>query len=165
MATITRVKKSRKAYKCSRCGKEIPKGSSYLRGDINFSPSIIRCTDCGLESWEVTTSDYQLQVGEIVNRWQQNNSTEMVDLEETVDNIRSELEEIKDELESRLENMPDGLRDGDTGQTLQERIDGLESAISDLENIDCDVGEDDDEQEKAEEIVGYIEEALGNIVL
>lgn len=55
--------------------------------------------------------------------------------------------------------------DADTGSILQERIDSLDSALSDLEDIDCDVDEGDDEQEKAEEIVGLIEEALSNIVL
>lgn len=165
MASITHVKKSRKAYRCSKCGKEIPRGSPYVRGDLNFSPSIIRCEACGLESWEVTTSDYQLRVGEVVYRWQSNNSTETGDLEDTLDNIKSELDDIKCELEDRLDNMPEGLKDSDTGSILQERIDGLDSAISDLENIDCDIDEEDDEQEKAEEIVGLIEEALSNIVL
>lgn len=49
MSKIQHVKKSRKEYRCSKCGCTIPVGSSYLRGDLNFSRPIIRCVDCGLK--------------------------------------------------------------------------------------------------------------------
>lgn len=167
MGQITRVKKSRKAYRCSRCGKDIPVGSEYLRGDLNFSKPIIRCTKCGLQSWEVTTSDFQLRAGEVVYRWEENYSTDAVDLAETVECLKSDLEEIRDDLQDRLDNMPESFRDSDSGNTLQERIDGLDGAINDLESIDAefdgDDGDEDHKEEFEDRVKSEIESALGNI--
>lgn len=160
MGKITKVLKSRNEYTCGRCLQKIEKGSPYLRGDLNFSRPVIRCCKCGLQPWEVTTSDYQLSVGEIVYHWQDNYDVS----EEGRDEIISELESIKDDLEGRLENMPEGLQEGDAGQLLQERIDCLESAISDLESIDFEL--DDDEEMDEDKEIEYrvqIESALENI--
>lgn len=134
MGKVTIVAKSRKEFKCNKCRKDIPVGSKYYRGELNFARPIIRCADCGLESWEVTTSDFQLSVGRIANKWREDFDASA----DGVNDIISSLEEIRDDLECRLDNMPEGLRDADTGCLLQERIDMLESVISDLEDIDED---------------------------
>ena len=147
MGKVSVIKKSRKEYRCSRCGKVIPVGSTYYKGEINFGPTIVRCSDCKLESWEVTTSDYQLAVGEIVYRWEKNYGYS----EDAIDNIVSDLQEIADDLQGRLDNMPEGLQEGDVGQLLQERIDALESAISELESIDVDSVKEDIATEFSEE--------------
>ena len=153
---ITKVKKSRKEYKCSRCHEVIPSGSPYFRGDLNFSKPIIRCTECGLESWEVTTSEYQLAVGEIVVRWKDSYSPD----EQGRDDIVSELESIRDDTQDKYDNMPEGLQQGDTGCLLQDRIDCLDSAIDELNNIDFELNEDNDEENDFEKL---IEEALSCI--
>lgn len=143
MGKITKVQKSRKEYTCGRCRQKIEVGQPYLRGDLNFSCPVIRCCKCGLEHWEVTTSDYQLSVGELMYHWQKNYSAN----EEGRDSIVSELEYIRDEQQERLDNMPEGLQQGDTGMLLQDRIDCLESAISELEDIDFDDPEQDEDME------------------
>lgn len=153
MGKITKVKKSRKEYTCSRCGKKIEIGSPYLRGDLNFSRPIIRCCKCGLEHWEVTTSDYQLNVGEIIHRWNEHYEPN----EDGVQSIIEELETIRDDLQDRLDNMPEGLQQGDSGALLQDRIDSLDSAIVDLESI-----ETDDEDESAEDMEDRISEEIDN---
>lgn len=167
---ITHVKKSRKEYCCGRCGEKIPAGSEYLRGDLNFSRPIIRCIGCGLESWEVTTSDYQLRVGALVYRWQKDYSTEPHDLADTLEEIKSELEDIKSEMEDKLDSMPDGLRDGDTGCLLQDRIDEVESALDDLENVEAESEDleqgaltDEEAEGWAEDVMEAIDNALSNI--
>lgn len=134
MGKIKMIQKSRKDYKCSKCGKIIPKGSSYWKGELNFHPSIYRCLKCGLKNYEVTTSSYVSQVGEIVEDWSESYSAEEGCWEE----ISSALGEIRDELECNLENMPEQLQESETGQLLQERIESLESVMSDLENADID---------------------------
>lgn len=139
MGKVQVIKKSRKEYKCSKCGKVIPAGSRYYKGEINFGPTIIRCTECGLEHWEVTTSDYQLRAGEIVYRWKENYEAS----QDGIDSITNDLQELCDELQDRLDNMPEGLQDGDVGQLLQERIDTLEDAISEMESIDIDSIQED----------------------
>ena len=134
MGKVNKVKKSRKEFKCSKCGEIIPAGSTYYRGELNFAPAIVRCEKCGLASWEVTTSDYLLSVGSIVNNWSEDYSLDA----EGIESMSSDLEEIRSDLEDRLDNMPEGLRYSDTGELLQSRIDGLEGAISGLGDIDVD---------------------------
>lgn len=58
--------------------------------------------------------------------------------EDGLTELISNLEEIRDDLQSRLDNMPESLQYGPTGELLQERIDGLDSAIGDLESIDVE---------------------------
>lgn len=153
MGKVVKVERCRKDWTCSRCRVLIPKGSPLLRGELNFAPPIIRCCKCGLQPWEVTTSEYQLSVGEIVYRWSENYEPN----EEGRDNIVGELEDIKSELEDRLYNMPEGLQEGDTGLLIQERIDYLESAISDLECIDFEELEEEDAQGEIENALSCIE--------
>lgn len=134
MGKVNVIQKSRKECRCSKCGKTIPVGSKYYRGSINFHPDIVRCSDCGLESWEVTTSDYQLQAGEIVYRWNENYGV----TEDAIESIRGDLESLAEELQERLDNMPESLQDSDTGVILQERIEQLEDAQNELDNVDVD---------------------------
>lgn len=134
MGKIIKVEKSRKMFKCSKCGQDIPKGSSYYRGQLNFAHDIIRCSKCKLKPWEVTTSDYVLAVGPIVNEWRENYGVD----EQTPEQIAAELESIRDDVQERLDNMPEGLQEGDIGQKLQERIDNLETAIDELYSIDIE---------------------------
>ena len=162
MGKIYKVEKSRKEYTCGRCRTKIEKGQPYLRGELNFSRPIIRCCKCGLQPWEVTTSDYQLSVGEIVYRWQDNYEVS----EEGRDDLVGELESIRDDLQGRLDNMPEGLQEGDTGMMLQDRIDCLESAISELEEIDFedDFGDEDiDDDDRIDQYREAIESALNCI--
>jgi hypothetical protein len=52
------------------------------------------------------------------------------------DEVVSQLQDLRDETQSSLDNMPDQLQYSPTGEMLQERIDALESAETDIENID-----------------------------
>lgn len=134
MGKVQFVKSARKAWKCDRCGAAIEKGMSYYRGEVNFGPTFVRCTQCKLESWEVTSSDYQREVGEIVYRWKQNYGV----TEDTIDAIVSDLETIRDDCQDKLDNMPEGLQEGEVGQLLSDRIDQLDAAINDLGDVDLD---------------------------
>ena len=134
MGKVQIIKKSRKENRCRKCGNVIPVGSMYYKGEINFGPTIVRCSECKLESWEVTTSDYTLSVGPIIYHYADNYDMSQDGLDELVSN----LEEIRDDLQDRLDNMPESLQYGPTGELLQERIDGLDSAISDLESVDVE---------------------------
>lgn len=133
MAKVQVIKKSRKEYKCSKCGEVIPIGSRYYKGEINFGPTIIRCSDCGLKSYEVTTSDWVMNVGQLLDTW----SSEYTICEDGVNDIISAIEEIRDEQQDRLDQMPEQLQESSAaGELLSERIDACENAISDLESID-----------------------------
>ena len=162
MGKVVKVKSSRKEWKCSRCRGVISVGSPYFKGELNFHKPIIRCCKCGLEWWEVTTSDYQLSVGEVLYRWHENYEAN----EDGRDSIVSDLEAVRDELQDHLDNMPESLQYSETGQILQDRIDALESAISDLESIDFDDTEEDEGEDSREDrYQEEIDTALGNIEL
>ena len=135
MGKVTIIKKSRKEHKCSKCGKIINIGDQYYKGVINFRPDIVRCNDCKLKSYEVTTSDYILNVGRIVEDWEEDYS---IQDDTVVDDIINDLNNILDELNSSLDNIPENLAYSPTADLLNERIESIENAISDLESIDID---------------------------
>jgi hypothetical protein len=58
------------------------------------------------------------------------------DLEMFKDEIRNQLEELRDQTQESLDNMPESLQYSQTGELLQERIDALESAMDDIDNMD-----------------------------
>ena len=132
MGKITRISKSRKEFTCSKCHSTIPVGSSYIRGTLNFHPDIIRCCDCGLKNYEVTTSDYVKRVGRIVEDWNEDF------MSSEYDSIADELQDISDDLTENYTNMPENLHESETGQLLQERIDMLDEVIQNLRDIDED---------------------------
>lgn len=65
------------------------------------------------------------------------------------DEIVSDLESLRDETQEKFDNMPEGLQQGETGQTLEERVSALEDVISELEGVDCDVDLGDDIEDGA----------------
>ena len=146
MAKIEKPK-ARKEYKCSKCGETIKVGDTYLKG-IPFRRSpVIRCLKCGLRGWELSSSDYVQGVGRVCDCWEDDYGCD----EDTAQSIAYELSNIKDDCECSLENMPEGLREGDTGQLLQERIDALDDVISELENISYDSIKEEAEAEAENE--------------
>lgn len=151
MAKIYRIKKSNKgkAVFCSKCRKGIAPGTEYLKATPYHRKPIIRCLICGLRSWETSSSEYVLEIGSLVEDWEQNIGVS----ETTIDDIKDVLETQKDQAEDSLSNMPDQLQESsEAGMMLQERIEQLESAISDLEDIDYDTCITDAEEDAAEEI-------------
>lgn len=162
MGKVQFIRASRKAWVCQKCNAAINKGDSYYRGEVNFGPTFIRCNKCKLQPWEVTSSDYQREAGRIINTWDQEYSLDESGIEELV----SALSSIGDDLEERLDNMPENLQESPNAELLRERMDAVESAISDLECIDFEdlmneaveevwEGPDDDEGEDDEDPTYY----------
>ena len=146
MAKIERPK-ARKEYKCSKCGETIKVGDTYLKGTPFRRSPVIRCTKCGLRSWELSSSDYVQGVGRVCDCWEEDYGWD----EDTAQSIADELSNILDETQDSLDNMPEGLQEGDTGQLLQERIDALDDVISELESIDYDSIKEEAEAEAENE--------------
>lgn len=151
MARIERINKARKEQKCSKCGEVIAVGMPYLKATPYRQRPIIRCTKCGLKSYETSGSEYVKECGAIVEDWREN-----YDLNEsTADEIASALEELRDQQQDSLDNMPENLQQGDTGQMLQERIDSLECTIDELNNISWEDCESEAEGEVESEMGEY----------
>lgn len=121
--------KARKEYICSKCGNTISKGEIYSLLKMVYQEPKRACSKCGFTRSETTTSDYYGTIWDMEDNLQINS-------QEDVDDLVDELENLKEELEERLQNMPEQLKDTPNGELLQERIDDIECAISELENIE-----------------------------
>lgn len=129
MGKIKYIKSCRKEQKCGKCGTVISVGSPYLKGELFRANPIIRCTKCGLKSYEVTTSDYVRNVGCLVEDWRENFSI----CGSTVEEVTGTLQDILDTCRDNFDNIPEQLQEGNV---LEERIEELESVIDELESGD-----------------------------
>ncbi len=80
-----------------------------------------------------------------------------------VEDIVSQIEELRDECQNSLDNMPEHLQESsDAGNTLQERIDGLEDWINEIQAIDLDCTHNDEDEinsfETLDDIKKYLDE-------
>ena len=132
MARVNRVEKSRKEQKCSKCGIIIPVGGAYVWAKPRYGSKIVRCTTCGIKSWETSGSDYVRTIGSLQDEWRDSYGVG----EGVAEEIAESLEELRDNCQDSLDNMPEALQYGPTGEMLQERIDNLDSVIDELGNLD-----------------------------
>lgn len=134
MARATFVKAAQRNYTEDETGIEggIKKGQSYYwwkfrRGGKRFSLTQPKPQQLTQSAFYSTLYD----IGDMIGELEGDDS-----LQSTIPDVISALEELRDETQGSLDNMPDSLQQGPTGELLQERIDGLESAISTLKDID-----------------------------
>ena len=78
-----------------------------------------------------------------------------------VDEAKTVFEQIAEEEREKFDNMPEGLQQGDRAQAMEEAADALESAASDLDNVDLSE-HIKPEEGWHEDVAGFIEEAIDN---
>lgn len=156
MTRLHFVKKSRKEQKDTTTGQMIPVGSSYYWWQFAFGRKNISLTQpkpqqLTQSAYDSTIMDIQDALGELTTD----------DLESQVGDITSQIEELKSDCEDKLSNMPENLQESSSsGQLLQERIDALESWLSDIQGVDLSVDEDEIREEVTEEFKNELEEEL-----
>lgn len=129
----------------------IAAGESYWWWQFKNSPKSFSKTRP--KNSQLTRSGYLSQLYDIQDRISELSCDDPMDLENLVDEIKSDLESLKEECESSLENMPEGLRESSSsGQTLQERIDSLDNAISEFDGLDLDYNEPEEDELRSEAI-------------
>ncbi len=157
MAKVNKVQKARKDYP----EQGIKKGDTYYWWQFRFGG--LHRSKTPPKRSQLTQSSFMSQLyeleDELSNRF--NGLETSDDIQGEIDNLVSDLDNLIDETQGSLDNMPQQLQDGDTGQMLQERIDGLESWKSDLESIDTDIDEELSAEEKVERAQEIIEEISG----
>lgn len=160
MARVNEVKKSRKEQKCSGCGKIIPVGSPYKWIAFNYGPTVVRCCTCGFKPYETTSNEYLREVGRIKYEYEESINTcdNIEDLENVVEDLKGELETVRDELEEKRDNLPEQFQYSGPGEVIEERIDNLDSVLSDLENVDFDFDPTSYEDWLADSYDGWQEE-------
>jgi len=118
--------------KCDICGEPLIVGEKYksVWNYYNSWDMHLGCYNkCPRSRWE--SSEYRGQVYDIQDSFDR----------EDVDGLLSQLEDLKSEQEDKLENIPEQLRDGNAGSTIQERIDAIDDAISNIESLRDDMDE------------------------
>jgi len=125
----------------------IKKGESYWKWEFMTGPAHISKTRP--RPSQLTQSSFLSTLYGIQESIQDFSCETAEDFEEAVENFKSELEGLRDETQEKLDNMPEQLQYAPTGELLQERIDDLESTISEFESIDVDFEFDEDEFEDA----------------
>jgi hypothetical protein len=154
MANAVYVKKARKDYPEA----EIKKGEGYWKWSFRFG---------GVHKSKTKPSRSQLTQSSFLSTLYDIEDTiddrfaglgEQEEIESALDDLIGDIESLRDEAEGSLDNMPEQLHDGDTGQMLQDRIEGLESWISDLSSVDAIVDDELTKEEKADRIQEIIDE-------
>lgn len=166
MPRVKHIKKARKDY--PNFG--IQKGDSYYMWSFNFGPT--HKSKTYPKRSQLTQSDFLSQLYDLedgidarFSDFLGDTKTPVSDLassiQEEIGSLVSDIQGLLDETQEKFDNMPEQLQESsDSGQTLQERIDGLESWIFDLEAIALDSDEDPSDDDKEGRIEKIIEEII-----
>ena len=155
MPRVNFVKKARKDNPVCK------KGESYYWWKFRFGSKNYSLTHP--KQSQLTQSEFLSQVYDIDDRL--GSIDETSNFESDIQDIISELEILREECEEKRENMPEQLQDVGSGEILQNRVDGIEDMISDLESIDIDIDsdlKDEEENERREEIAEEIKNVCYN---
>lgn len=157
--------KARKEYKCSKCGKVINPGDHYYKIEEMYRATRYRCEHCKPERSELTGSEYYSWLWDL-----QDHLEERYDLrsEECKDELYSELENVRDELQDKWDNIPESLQYSPNAEMIQERIDSLDDAMNELDNLeypekDEDAEDDSEYEDKLDEWEQDLTNAIQNI--
>jgi hypothetical protein len=124
----------------------IAKGESYWWWQFQNSPK--RYSKEKPRQSELTQSAYLSSLYQIMEEIEDFSPNSAEEVQSFRDEIVSNIEELRDTTQDSLDNMPESLQYSPTGELLQERIDSLESAISEFESLDLDFEEKEDSEIK-----------------
>ena len=152
MPRVHTIKSARKNYPAEG----IEKGDTYYKWSIKTGPAsgrVYRSKTYPKPS-DLTGSPFQkslLEIQERISNFEAGNYETAEDLSSDLEQITSDIEALRDETQGSLENMPEGLQQGGVGQTLQDRIDGLEDWLNNLQGVDLNFDFDEEEPEEPED--------------
>ena len=163
MARAKLVKKAQKDYP----EQGIKKGESYYWWKFRFGGKHYSKTMP--KRSQLTQSSFLGQVWEVEDEMSSYSPDELSSVDSDLADFKERLQEAADESQNSLDNMPEGLQQGDTGEMLQNRVDEIESMISELDSIDIDELEkeqdesDDDFEQRVEDKKQEIADAVQGI--
>ena len=147
-----------KVTKIERAGKDYPefgikKGETHYVWSIKQQVGgVVRRSKTYPRQSQLTLSDYKIQAHQLNEQVEDFESDGTIaSVESFLEELISDAEALRDEQQEKLDNMPEGLQQGSTGETIQERIDALESFISELEAVSVPDFEPDEEAEKSDD--------------
>lgn len=145
MARVTFVKKAQKDIPDT----DIKAGDSYYWWKFRFGGKHTSKTPP--KRSQLTQSNFLSQLYELEDRLSEFTCSSKDDFDSFKGEMVADIESVRDECQDSLDNMPDQLQSAPTGELLQERIDGMDSWIADIENVECDYDEEDTRSEIKEE--------------
>lgn len=161
MARLHSVKKARKANKTAG----IKKGDSYFWwkfrfGGKHFSKTRPRRSQLTQSAFYAAMYDIEDDYAEICTDYPS-------DAESEVESIKDRVQEQIDELQEKQQNLDSAFPNGCPSlDTINERIDALETCVSDLDDITGTLGgieEVETDSEDFEDMRSQIEDALGSM--
>jgi hypothetical protein len=134
MAKVETVKSARKDYP----DEGIKKGDTYYKWSFNFGGTYRSKTYP--KPSQLTMSPFHSEYYSIGEDLEDdlNLASSAEDLQSAVENAIGRIEDLSSTTEDSLNNMPEQLQESDTGQMLQERIDGLQDWMGNLESVDLE---------------------------
>lgn len=164
MPKVHHIKRAQKDYPDI----DVKKGEPYYRWSIKLQRGgLVRMSKTPPKRSQLTVSEFY---GTLYSIQEDNEFAKCGSFEELAamkDDVVGQLEELRDQQQEKLDNMPEGLQQGSTGELLQERYDALDSAISELENVDIPESDEekpdetkDDEADDLQSVAQQLSDAL-----
>lgn len=144
MPRVHHVKKARKER--PQCGVKI--GDSYYHWSFRLGyGSTERCSKTYPRASQLTMSDFWIEAHTLTETLEDSEPYESSeDLEAAKEGLLEGIDDLAATTQDKLDAMPDGLREGPTGEMLQERVDACEDWKNDIEGIDIPEADDFEDQ-------------------
>ena len=97
---------------------------------------------------QLTQNWFKTELYSIQEEIEEHENQDTEDVATLVESVIESIESLRDECQEHLDNIPEQLQESDAGQTLQSRIDALDEALSEFENIDTEFESEIDEFER-----------------
>lgn len=115
----------------------IEKGDDYYWWSFRFGPKVRSKT--APKRSQLTGSSFLSQLYDLEDGIETRmRGVDASDLEMEIGSLVDDLQTLADECQDSLDNMPEQFQEAESGLLLQERIEGVEGWVSDLESIDTD---------------------------
>ncbi len=172
MPKVTHVKSARRALPAYG----IAVGDSYYHwGTKSGGRFVKRYSKTAPTRSQLTNSEFKGTLYDIFDN-QIGNAQTPDDLREAAEMLRT----LGSEQQDKYDNMPEGLQQGDTGQMLEARASGCESAADEIDQIaedlenkiaeieqnkaDYEAADEDDEDAEEEDYEGQLDDALSEAI-
>lgn len=129
------------------------KGESYFWWKHRFGPK--RYSKTQPKRSQLTQSYFLATLYDLQDDWRWDPEG---DLAAQVEELQSRIEDMRAEVEESYYNIPDQLREGWSGELLQERMDALDEWHGALDYVDTEVDDGLDDNARAERIDEIIQE-------
>lgn len=97
---------------------------------------------------ELTQNWFKIELYKIQEEIEEHENQDPEDVATLVESVMERIESLRDECQEHLDNIPEQLQESDAGQTLQSRIEALDDALSEFENINTEFESEIDESER-----------------